>query len=241
MPLAPESQPTDERRFSSRRLVKPLAIALAVILALPLLLGIAYRFEPLRPVSTLMLARHVTFEPVDRQWVPLEEIAPVMVHSVIMSEDGRFCSHGGVDWRELNAQIDDALEGERVRGASTVTMQTAKNLFLWTSRSYLRKAAEIPLALYIDLIWPKRRIMEVYLNVAEWDEGVFGIEAAARHYFGRSANRLTARQAALLTITLPNPQGRNAARPTRGMNRIADIVQRRARQAGAYVQCVDTR
>lgn len=236
--MTPEDQQDDQRRFPPRRILRLLAIAIGVLVAIPLVLGIIYRFDPVRPVSTLMLARHMLFQSVDRQWMDLEQIAPVMVHSVIMSEDGKFCSHGGVDWEELNAQIDDALEGEKVRGASTLTMQTSKNLFLWTSRSYLRKAAEIPLAIYLDLIWPKHRIMEVYLNIAEWDEGVFGIEAAAQHYFGRSASRLTARQAALLTITLPNPQGRNAAKPTRGMNRIADIVQRRARQAGAYVKCV---
>lgn len=232
----PKQELQPRRRW--RAVLRILVLLLVLAVSVPLLLGIVYRIDGVRPVSTLMLARAVTLQPVERNWVPLEEIAPVMMHSVIMSEDGRFCGHRGVDWRELNAVIDDALEGEKTRGASTLPMQTAKNLFLWHGRSYIRKAIEIPLALYVDLIWPKRRVLEVYLNVAEWDDGVFGVEAAAQHYFGRSASRLTARQAALLTATLPNPTARNPAKPTAGLNRLAGVIEERARQAGAYVGCL---
>jgi monofunctional biosynthetic peptidoglycan transglycosylase len=155
-----------------------------------------------------------------------------------MSEDGQFCRHRGVDWVELNAVISDALDGEKPRGASTIPMQTAKNLFLWSGRSYFRKGIEIPLAIYLDAVLSKKRIMEIYLNIAEWDKGVFGIEAAAKHYFGRSASQLSARQAALLTVTLPNPADRNPARPSAGLNRLARLIERRAAKAGGYVGCV---
>ncbi len=175
---------------------------------------------------------------VRRIWVPVERIAPVLVNSVMMSEDGRYCRHNGVDWNAVNLVIDDAIEGEPTRGASTITMQVAKNLFLWNSRSYVRKALEVPLALYIDLIWSKRRQMEIYLNIAEWAPGVYGIGAAAKHHFGRPAAKLSRRQAALLAVTLPNPRLRNPKKPSRRMRTLARINQTRARQAGAYVQCL---
>jgi len=226
------------KRIFFRRAVKYLAYLTIVLIILPLALSLLYRIESVHPVSTLMLSRYATLNPVERQWKNLEEIAPVLVQSVIMSEDGQFCFHRGVDWAALNSVIDEALEGEKARGASTLTMQTAKNLFLWTSRSYLRKGLELPLALWLDLVLSKKRIMEIYLNIAEWDTGVFGVEAASRTYFKKSASRLTRRQASLLTVTLPNPRGRNAAKPSRRMNKVAKIVERRAKRSGAYVKCV---
>ena len=123
-------------------------------------------------------------------------------------------------------------------GASTITMQLVKNLFLWPNRSYVRKALEIPYALMAELILSKRRIMEIYLNIAEWDKGVFGAQLAAKTYFKRSAAKVGPRQSSLLAVTLPNPRGRNAARPGKSMNRIAKIVQKRARASGAYVKCL---
>jgi len=244
VPPVDPPEPDDSR---SRRLLRRLlghvtwkrAILFIIVLGMiPALLGILYRLEFVRPVSTLMLARWATFQPVERQWVELENVAPIMVYSVIMSEDGQFCAHRGIDLKELGAVIGNALDGEKTRGASTIPMQTAKNLFLWTGRSYVRKALEIPLAVYIDGLWPKKRIMEVYLNIAEWDEGVFGVEAAAQHYFSRSASKLTARQAALLTVSLPDPKGRNPARPSGSLQRLAGVIQRRAAKSGGYIQCV---
>jgi len=117
-------------------------------------------------------------------------------------------------------------------------MQTVKNLFLWPGRSYLRKALELPLALWLDAVHSKRRIMEIYLNIAEWGPGIYGAEAAARHYFGRSAAALTARQAALLAVTLPNPHARNPAKPGSSLNRLANIIQRRAAGAGGHLECL---
>ncbi len=186
-----------------------------------------------------MLARQVTFQPMSRQWVDFDDIAPTLYQSVLMSEDGQFCSHQGVDWDAVNLVISDALDGERPRGASTITMQTAKNLFLWGGRSYLRKALEVPLALWIDFALPKRRIMEIYLNIAEWDNnGIFGVQAGAQSHFGRSAANLSRRQSALMAVTLPNPILREPSKPTAGLNKLARIVENRARQSGAYIKCL---
>jgi len=186
-------------------------VAMALVLAALLL---AYRFVP--PVSTLMLARWALREEVDRRYVPFEHISLDLRKAVVVSEDARFCRHDGVDWDSLRGVIDSADAGGPARGASTIAMQTAKNLFLWPSRSYLRKAIEIPLALALDAAWPKQRVLEIYLNIAEWGDGIFGAEAAAQHYFSKSADRIDAREAALLATALPNPHRRNAARPARG-------------------------
>lgn len=214
------------------------AYVLLFIVMLPIVLTLIYRIEAIHPVSTLMLSRTLTFKSVNRQWREIDDISPSLIQSVMMSEDGKFCTHNGIDWDALNTVIDDAWEGEKTRGASTLTMQTVKNLFLWNSRSYLRKGLEIPLALWLDLILPKKRILEIYLNIAEWDEVVFGAESAAKLYFKKSAKKLSYRQASLLAVTLPNPRNRDAAKPGRRMNKTAKIIQRRARASGAYVKCV---
>jgi monofunctional biosynthetic peptidoglycan transglycosylase len=216
-----------------------LKVALIIVLS-PAVLSILYLLPFVHPVSTLMLKDLVTVQGYDRQWVPLEDIAPVLAHSVIMSEDGQFCSHHGVDLAELKVVIDDAIAGEKPRGASTITMQTVKNLYLWSRPlDLLRKVIEMPLAIYYDFVTPKRRIMEIYLNIAEWGPNIYGIEAAAQHHFGRSAKNLTRRQAALLTVALPNPITRNPAKPGPGLRRLASIIEQRAARAGAYVACLD--
>ncbi len=220
------------------RLLRGFGRLLLVVFFAPLLLLLVYLIPFVHPVSTLMLRDAVVLGGYERQWTPIDEISPVLVNSVMMSEDGQFCRHAGIDWRQLDLVLDQAAEGERTRGASTITMQTVKNLFLWNGRSYLRKALEFPLAMAADTILPKRRVMEIYLNIAEWGPGIYGAEAAAQHHFGRSAARLTARQAALLAATLPNPILRNPAKPSRGMQRIARIIEARARDAGPYVGCV---
>jgi len=212
-----------------RRLLQ-LVLALALIFAALLVL---YRFLP--APSTLMLGRWLTFRSVDRDWVPIGQISPHLIRAVIAAEDQRFCSHNGVDWDELNAVLQD--EDGPSRGASTLTMQTAKNLFLWPGRSYLRKGLELPIALALDLTWPKQRVLEVYLNVAEWGDGIFGAEAAARRHFGKPAARLTAEEAARLAGALPNPIVRNAARPSRALNSAAGRVQRRMGQIGPLANC----
>ncbi len=216
-----------------------LTAIIALLVAIPLVLAIIYRLPSTQPVSTLMLGGWIKNQKVQRDWVPISKINPVLIHSVMMSEDGRYCAHNGVDWGAINTIIDDAMEGEKTRGASTITMQTVKNLFLWNSRSYIRKALEVPLALYVNAIWSKRRQMEIYLNIAEWGPGIYGIEAAARHYFRRSAAKLSRKQASLLAVTLPNPRLRHPKKPSRRMRVLARINRARSRQAGAYIKCLN--
>lgn len=192
----------------------------------------------LTPVSTPMLARWILRDPVERQYVPLGRISPNLRSAVIASEDALFCRHGGVDWGALREVIDAADADGPARGASTIAMQTAKNLFLWPSRSFIRKAIEIPLALVIDFVWPKRRVLEVYLNIAEWGEGVFGAEAAARRYFHKGADSLDPREAALLAAALPNPRRRDPARPTRRHAALASNIMARVRTTETLAGCV---
>lgn len=214
-----------------RRAVKIAALAVLIALLLPYLLTPLYLV--VRPVSTLMVWRYVTFQPVTRIWRPLEDIAPVLPRTVIASEDAQFCNHRGIDWRGLRDIIKDAEDLEDLRGGSTITQQTAKNLFLWQGRSYVRKALEMPLAVWMDLILGKRRIMEIYLNVAEWGpRGQFGAEAGAQRAFKTSAADLDARQAALMAAMLPNPVRRDAQKPGPAVRRLAGIYQRRANSAG---------
>ena len=219
-----------------RRVMRWMFGILAGLVALLALLLIVYAVVP--PVSTLMIGRWATLRPVDRVWTPLDRISPNLSTSVVMSEDGQFCRHDGIDWGALNKVLDDAGEDGPSRGASTISMQTAKNLFLWPSRSYIRKGMELPLALLIDLVWSKKRILEIYLNIAEWGDGIFGAEAAARHYFKKSAADLTPRQAALLAAALPNPFLRNPAKPGRRHAVIARIVQARAARGAAWTDCL---
>ena len=190
------------------------------------------------PASTLMLGRWATGKTVTRDVVGLSEIAPALSQAVIASEDGRFCGHGGVDWDAMRTVLSDSDEDGPSRGASTIAMQTAKNLFLWPSRSYVRKALEIPIALYLDTLWGKRRVMEVYLNVAEWGDGLFGAEAAAQRYFGKSARDLSRRDAALLATSLPNPFLRNPARPSRHQRELVGVVLNR--MSAASDSCISS-
>lgn len=216
---------------------KALKWVIALVI-LPYALILLYALPFVHPVSTLMLWDLVTLRGYDRQWVDFEDISPNLVQSVMMSEDGQFCSHDGVDWVQMNSVIQDALEGESTRGASTIPMQTAKNLFLWNGRSFIRKGLELPLAVGADIVWSKKRMMEIYLNIAEWGPGVYGIEAAAQHHFKTSAAKLSRRQAALLAVSLPNPITRIASRPGRGMKRLAGLIERRAKGSGDYIKCL---
>lgn len=205
-----------------RRLVRLLLLLVLAYPALVLVLTLAYVVAP--PVSTLMIGRWLQGRPAERSYVPLSRISPTLPAAVIAAEDARFCQHGGVDWTALTEVIEESEEGGPSRGASTIPMQVAKNLFLWPGRSYLRKALEIPIALLVDLVWTKRRMMEIYLNIAEWGDGVFGAEAAARRHFRKAAADLTRREAALLATSLPNPITRNAGRPSRWQGRYAGRI-----------------
>jgi len=204
-----------------------------------LFVTLAFVYSLAHPPSMLMLGRWLTGQPVDRRWVALDDISPNLVAAVVTSEDARFCSHHGVDWVELHAAIDEDEEGGPSRGASTITMQTVKNLFLWNSRSFIRKGLEIPMALVLDRLWSKRRILEIYLNIAEWGDGVFGAEAASRADFGKSAKELNPREAALLAAALPNPKLRDPRRPSRGYLRRAATIARRASPDADWLDCVE--
>lgn len=214
--------------------------AVLTVLLVPYVLTPLYAV--VNPPSTLMLWRAVTGQRVERSWVPFTRIDPDLALSVIVAEDGRFCSHFGLDLTEIQNAIDDAEGFDDVRGGSTITQQVAKNLFLWQGRSYVRKVLEVPLALWIDLVLSKRRILEIYLNIAELGpDGEFGVDAAARRAFGRPAEGLSRYQAALIAATLPNPVTRDAKRPGPGLRRLAGLYQRRAAGTPEAAACVRRR
>ena len=169
---------------------------------------------------------------------PLKDVAPVAVASVIASEDARFCLNDGVDWGALHEVLNGAGNGGPRRGASTITMQTAKNLFLWPGRSVVRKGVEIGMALVLGKVWSKARTIEIYLNIAEWGDGIFGVEAAARRYFHKSAGQLDAREAALLASSLPNPVKRDAAHPSSFQRRLAAGVMARVSRRPDLLSCL---
>jgi len=211
-----------------------LLIAVALLL-LPYLLAPLYRIG--HPVSTLMAWRWVTGAPVVRQWEDFSAISPYLPRAVIAAEDAKFCNHHGIDWGALREVIDDAEDGEVSRGGSTITQQVAKNLFLWPGRSVVRKALEFPLALWIDLVLSKQRILEIYLNVAELGpSGQFGAEAGSNYAFGHSASTLAPREAALLAAILPNPVKRSARNPGPGVRRLAGTYMARG-QAMSLQRC----
>jgi monofunctional glycosyltransferase len=217
------------------RAVRILILILLAVLLVPYLLAPIYRVG--HPVSTLMVWRWLKGAPVDRQWIDLEEMSPYLPLSVVASEDARFCLHHGVDWDALRDVVDDAGDGEVTRGGSTITQQVAKNLFLWPGRSFIRKGLELPLALWIDRVLPKQRILEIYLNIAELGpSGQFGAEAGSNYAFGRSAATLSPREAALLASILPNPVKRSARNPGPGVRRLAGTYVVRAR-AAALQRC----
>ena len=225
-PLAPPihiDQPTEDDTVSEkswRRFVPSLATVwyvgtrgAAVGLVVSLIWTIALRFLP-APFTLLMVSESLFEGQTIRQtWVPLERISPNLVRAVIASEDDGFCRHFGFDFDQLQDAIRKAGRGERLRGASTISQQTAKNVFLWPGRSYFRKGLEAYFTVLIETLWPKRRIMEVYLNVIEWGPGIFGAEAASRHWFGKSARNLTGIEAARLAAILPNPNRYRANPP----------------------------
>ncbi|UXN71639.1 transglycosylase domain-containing protein [Devosia neptuniae] len=219
------------------RILRPLCMLVAALIAIPLVLTPAYLV--IDPVSVPMLERYVTGRPVVREWRDIGAISDRLKAAVVLSEDGQFCRHWGVDLGALRDEVERYMAGEDARGASTITMQVARNLFLWNGQSVVRKALEVPLALYVDLVLPKRRIMEIYLNIAEWGpEGQFGVAAGAQRAFGIEPQNLDWRTATLLVTALPNPMLRQPGRPSGGMLRIAGIVQNRTQQYGDRASCV---
>ncbi|OSI70705.1 monofunctional biosynthetic peptidoglycan transglycosylase [Bradyrhizobium canariense] len=218
------------------RVVKTLLLVLAVAALAPYVVAPFYRAG--HPVSTLMIWRSLRGAPMQREWIDLAAMSPSLPRSVVAAEDAHFCKHHGIDWGALREAIDDAKEdGTPFRGASTITQQVAKNLFLWQGRDFVRKALEFPLALWIDLVLSKARILEIYLNVAELGpQSQFGAEAASAYAFGKSAANLSPREAALLASILPNPVKRSARTPGPGVRRLAGTYVVRA-QASSLSTC----
>ena len=220
-----------------RRLVRNLIVLAFAVLLIPYVIAPLYRFVD--PVSTPMLWRWVTGKRVVRIVVPLNRIAPALRLSVIIAEDGTFCRNRGIDLGAIREAMQQSDELGEARGASTITQQTAKNLFLWEGRSFIRKALEFPLALWLNLVLPKRRVLEIYLNIAEWGpNGEFGAEAGARWAFGKSARDLTPAEAAELAAILPNPVRRSARIPSVLVRRLAALYERRSLEFSGLDACV---
>ena len=221
-------------------------IAVGTVVLVLFILLLPYLVAPLylvvRPVSTPMAWRWVTGQRVVRSYVPLDAISPALPLTVIVAEDARYCTHRGIDWQEIREAMEEADEISEARGGSTITQQVAKNLFLWQGRSFVRKVLEAPLALWLDLVLGKRRVLEIYLNVAEWGpEGEFGAEAGSRRAFGKGAGALNPREAALMASVLPNPRVRNARQPGPGVRRLTGIYESRARTSGTLDSCLGSR
>ena len=216
-----------------RRWRRRLAAALAVTILASGLVVFALRF--VAPPATAFMLADAT-RPLVHEWVPLERIAPALAIAVVAAEDQRFPAHHGFDLGSIRQAWDE--RGSRVRGASTISQQVAKNLFLWRSASWIRKALEAWFTGWIELTWDKRRILEVYLNVAEFGPGTYGAEAAARRHFGKPASALTPREAALLAAVLPNPRAMDAGRPSRYVADRARWIERQVAQLGgiAYLR-----
>ncbi len=227
---------TKYRKRSWLRYLMYLALGL---LALPYIMTPVFAVVP-PPVTAMMVWKALEGNSIDYRWRPLADTSQNLVRSVVTAEDARICEHAGVDWEVFQTVAMEALESEDgpSRGGSTITQQVAKNLFLWPSRSYVRKALELPLAMWIDLVWSKRRIVEIYINTAEWAPGIYGAEAAARHHFGKSGKALTKAQAAQLAATLPNPAVRNAGRPGPKVRRQARTIRNRVNATVPFLECL---
>ena len=202
-------------RFVLRWSVRGVCVVMLLAVALGLLWAVA---NP--PTTFYMMQESRRLGGVDRTWVDIDDVSPVMVRAVVAAEDANFCLHWGLDVDAIRAAIEEG----RGRGASTISQQVVKNVYLWHGRTWLRKALEAGMTPLVEALWSKRRILEVYLNVAEFDEGVFGVDAAAQHYFGVTPAKLSDRQAARLAAVLPNPKGRSAKNPSAGVRKRAASI-----------------
>ena len=218
-----------------RRLRAWLTRLVAGFLVVSLGVVIAYRFvdPPFTPLMVIRVVEGMAAHRrvgVTKRWVDVDRASPTLLRAVLAAEDARFFRHSGVDLDALRRALtyNARHRGRRLRGAGTITMQCARNVFLWQGRSYVRKTLEIFLAPVLELAWGKRRILEVYLNVIEWGDGLYGVEAAAERYFGVSAARLDAPQSALLAAALPDPRRSNPAAPSRYLAARAAIIGARA-------------
>jgi monofunctional glycosyltransferase len=213
-------------------------VFLAGLMALCLFAGLLAYDSLAAPNSTLMIGRTLEGKGYERRFVRLNNISPELLAAVIASEDATFCRNDGVDWGALHEVLSRAGKNGPSRGASTITMQTAKNLFLWPGRSTVRKGLEIGIALVLGKVWTKSKTIETYVNIAEWGDGLYGVEAASQRYFHRKAADLDARQAALLATALPNPIKRDPSHPTAVQRRLAASLFVRTRESDLLLDCL---
>ncbi|KQV62536.1 MULTISPECIES: monofunctional biosynthetic peptidoglycan transglycosylase [unclassified Caulobacter] len=223
-----------------RRLLRNIALALFIVLvAGPVVTVLLYRFIP-PPVTPLMVIRAVEGRGLDHRWKPIDKVAPALPRALIAAEDAKFCDHRGFDFDALQKAYENNESGRKIRGGSTISQQTAKNVFLWPGRSYVRKGLEAWFTVLIETFWGKKRIMEVYLNSIEYGSGIYGAEAAAQRYFGVGADQLTQAQAARLAAILPSPlkwkvvkPGRYVAKRSKKIGKASGAVRR-----GGLAECV---
>lgn len=233
------------RHRRARRAVRRLAWLLMICILVTWLPVLILRFVP-PPTSAYMLERKLTQAwhgdhdfVIHYRWVPWPDIAPVAPLAMVASEDQTFPFNHGFDIASIRSAIDVAEAGGRLRGASTITQQTARNLFLWSGGGFFRKGLEAYFTVLIDVTWPKRRVLEVYANIAELGNGIYGVEAAAQAFFHQPAARLTAHQAALLAAVLPNPRGWHADRPSAYVQHRAAWIEQQMRQLGGVAYILD--
>jgi monofunctional biosynthetic peptidoglycan transglycosylase len=222
---------------SLRRMAVGVATVVIVLVAVPYIIAPFYRFVD--PVSTPMLWRWAIGARVERVWLPLDRISSALPLAVIGAEDGTFCHNRGIDLAAMREALEQYDDTGRERGASTITQQVAKNLFFWQGRSIIRKALELPLAVWLYVVLPKRRVLEIYLNIAQWGpNGEFGAEAGARYAFGKSARNLNAHEAAGLAAVLPSPARRSARNPSALVRQLSGLYERRAETFPGLDACV---
>jgi monofunctional biosynthetic peptidoglycan transglycosylase len=210
---APKPRSASKPRRGGRWLRRLAVFILVVVVLIPIGLTAVYRFVP-PPITILMVQRAIQGYGLRKDWRPLDEISPSLAQAVVAAEDAGFCAHNGFEFEAMRkALAANAKRPNRLRGGSTISQQTAKNVFLWPDRSYVRKGLEAYFTVLIEALWGKRRILEVYLNVAEWGQGIYGAEAAAQRYFGVGADDLTQAQSARLAAILPSPLKWKAVQP----------------------------
>lgn len=224
------------RKGYSQWLFNGILWLLLVVAGASVLVTISYRW--VNPPSTLLMVeryfftKETRFNPINQQWCSIDSISPLMIQAVVAAEDNLFTSHYGFDFKAIKEAQKERLSGKRVRGASTISMQVAKNTFLWSERTWTRKVLEAGFTLLIETFWSKKRIMEVYLNVAEFGPSIYGIEAAALHYYKRQPYELTPNQVAMLATVLPSPLNRNPLKPTKYMQTYQQRVLRNMQNIG---------
>ena len=223
------------KRRRRKRRKRAAWLVLALVISLPILIVLPWRWlEP--PESAFMMRSRAAGAEIHHQWVPWPTISPYLPIAVVAAEDQKFPEHRGFDTESIRSALEE--NGSKGRGASTISQQVVKNLYLWPGRSWVRKGIEAYLTVFLETLWPKQRILEVYLNIAELGPGIFGAEAAAQGFFGKPASELTAREAALLAAVLPSPKRMSPARPSPYVEERVDWVLRQMEQLGgpAYLE-----